>query len=76
MDNDYLEYREALHALKGSSTELGAKTLASVCQKGEALKPYDIGGEQIKETAAEIEKTFIRTSAALSNVTRRDIAKQ
>ncbi|MCP4432207.1 MAG: response regulator [Gammaproteobacteria bacterium] len=76
IDSDYLEYREALHALKGSSIELGALLLSQACQKGEALKPYDIGSEKIKKTAAEIESVFFQTSAALSNVTRQDtIAK-
>ena len=74
IDSDYLEYREALHALKGSSTELGALTLAEVCERGEQLKPYDIGGEKIKKIAAEVETVFEQTSAALSNATRQDAA--
>jgi two-component system sensor histidine kinase RpfC len=73
IDSDYLEYREALHALKGSSIELGALPLSQACQRAEALKPYDIGSEKIKKIAAEIEDIFFQTSAALSNVTRQDI---
>ena len=75
IDNDYLEYREALHALKGSSVELGAKKLADLCGRGESLKPYDIGGEPMKKMAAEVERVFLQTSAALSNATIRDIAR-
>ncbi|UCH40631.1 MAG: response regulator, partial [Gammaproteobacteria bacterium] len=41
MYDDYLEYRENLHALKGSATELGANRLVEVCTEGEAIKPYD-----------------------------------
>jgi two-component system sensor histidine kinase RpfC len=73
--SDYLEYREALHALKGSSIELGAKKLSSICGRGETLKPYDIGTAAIKEMAAEVEQAFNETSAALGNATRQDIAK-
>jgi two-component system sensor histidine kinase RpfC len=73
--NDYPEYREALHALKGSSIELGATMLADICQQGEQLKPYDIGSEAIKKNAAEIESIFLETSAALSNATRQDAVK-
>lgn len=75
MLNDYLEYREVLHALKGSSIELGATMLADVCQQGERLKPYDIGTEAIKKNAAEIESVFLETSAALSNAIRQEAVK-
>ena len=74
-EDDYPEYREALHALKGSSVELGARKLADMCQQAEALKPYDIGSERCKKIAAEIGRTFQLTSAALSNVTSQDIAR-
>ena len=75
VDDDYLELREALHALKGSSIEIGAIKLSTICQQGEALKPYDIGSEKCKKIAAEIERVFLLTSAALSNVTKEDIAR-
>jgi two-component system sensor histidine kinase RpfC len=74
LDDDYPEFREALHALKGSSIEIGATRLHDVCRQGEALKPYDIGTEKCKKIAAEIERVFGSTSAALSNVTRQDMA--
>jgi two-component system sensor histidine kinase RpfC len=75
LDSDYLEYREALHALKGSSIELGAKKLSAICARGERLKPYDIGTDSIKKMAAEVENAFLETTAALSNATQQDIAK-
>ncbi|MCZ6667527.1 MAG: ATP-binding protein, partial [Gammaproteobacteria bacterium] len=46
--HDYLEFREALHALKGSSAELGTNKLVDICLKCEALKPYDIGTDRIQ----------------------------
>jgi two-component system sensor histidine kinase RpfC len=76
LDSDYPEYREALHALKGSSIELGAKKLSTICARGEHLKPYDIGTDSIKKMAAEVENAFLETTAALSNATQQDIAKQ
>ena len=75
LENDYSEYREALHALKGSSIELGAKRLSAICGRGEKLKPYDIAGEGIREMVAEIEDAFLQTSSALENATKQDIAK-
>jgi len=74
-DDDYPELREALHALKGSSIEIGAIKLSTICQQGEALKPYDIGSERCKKITAEIERVFLLTSAALSNVSNQDIAR-
>lgn len=65
IDDDYLVYRESLHALKGSSTELGATKLADICIAGEALKPYDLGGEKIQMLSAELEDGFNKTVSAL-----------
>jgi two-component system sensor histidine kinase RpfC len=63
--DDYPGYREALHALKGSATELGANRLVEACLKGEALKPYDLGGERIKQINREIEDAFNHSLDAL-----------
>ena len=62
--DDYPAYRESLHALKGSATELGATSLVDVCLKGEGMKPYDIGTEKMKRNNREVEKTFNLTVAA------------
>ena len=74
-ETDYPEFREALHALKGSSLELGARTLADICEQAEALKPYDIGSDSCKKMAARVQKVFLKTSAALNNALTQDIAK-
>jgi len=67
MLDDYLEYRENLHALKGSASELGAKQLVQACLDGEALKPYDINSEKIRQMCAHVEDVFGKTVAALNN---------
>jgi len=67
MGDDYLEYRERLHALKGSATELGAGSLVQACQEAELLKPYDMDSEQIKQMCVRVEKVFKSTVAALNN---------
>ncbi|MBT8435430.1 MAG: response regulator, partial [Gammaproteobacteria bacterium] len=74
-ESDYPAFREALHALKGSSIELGARTLADVCQQAEALKPYDIGGDSCKKMAAEVQRVFLKTSAALGNALKQNMAQ-
>lgn len=65
MNDDYLEYWENLHALKGSSSEFGAAKLVSVCDEGEALKSYDIGTDKINQLCQRIEDIFNSTIIAL-----------
>jgi two-component system sensor histidine kinase RpfC len=65
MLDDYLGYREGLHALKGSATELGAEKLVEICQKCEVLKPYDIGTDKIKTLVHQLEHDFTNTVSAL-----------
>lgn len=67
VSHDYLEFRESLHALKGSATELGAKRLAEMCIIGEASKPYDIGSEKLMKLSREIDETYQATVIALEN---------
>ena len=66
--HDYLDYREALHALKGSSTELGAARLVNICIKGEALKPYDMGSDKIKTLSRELDNVFELTTNAFNEI--------
>ncbi len=68
--DDYLEYREALHALKGSSTELGAQELAAACLTGEAFKPYQMGSLEISGFVSEIDAVFRRTEAVLASAVK------
>ena len=67
MYDDYLEYRENLHALKGSAIELGANRLEGVCIEGESLKPYDMGSEKIDSMCQQIEAVFNKTVTALTS---------
>lgn len=66
MYDDYLEYRENLHALKGSATELGATKLVAACIKAEALKPYDMNSEKISNMCLHVEDVFNKTVTALN----------
>lgn len=43
-EQDYLDFREAVHALKGSAVELGAIEFVQLCEKTEKLKPYEMPG--------------------------------
>ena len=67
MKDDYLEYRESLHALKGSATELGAIKLIENCVTAESAKPYDMGSDKIFYTCKQLEEVFKNTVTALEN---------
>jgi two-component system sensor histidine kinase RpfC len=69
MYDDYLEYRDHLHALKGSAIELGANKLAEVCLEAEALKPYDMDSDEIKQMCLRVEEVFQNTVAAFNTAT-------
>ncbi len=64
-DEDYPAFRDNLHALRGSATELGATALVSLCQRGEELKPYDLGSERMHDLMRELEEAFSQTLLAL-----------
>ena len=72
LDNDYLQFRESLHALKGSATELGAHKLVKSCLKGEAMKPYDIGSEEISLYHNSLNDDFLKTTQALLHAVSKD----
>jgi len=65
--DDYLSYRESLHALKGSATEMGAIKLAELCAAAEFLKPDDIGKEKLLTLCAQIEEGFEKTISTLQS---------
>ncbi len=59
--DDYLNFRESVHALKGSAAELGATKLVDLCVQAEQLKPYDVNSNSIMELSAQIEHAFLTT---------------
>ncbi len=67
IEDDYPEYRENLHALKGSATELGAGRLVDICLEAESFKPYDIGSDKIARLYTRLEKIFDNTVSALNS---------
>lgn len=63
--DDYLQFRESLHALKGSASELGANRLADICREAESFKPYDIGSDRLADLSEMISDTYQNTARAL-----------
>ena len=71
--DDYLQYRESLHALKGSASELGANKLADLCKDAESCKPYDIGTEKLELVTENLELAYSNTITALNTVLAKKI---
>ncbi|WP_025565278.1 ATP-binding protein [Psychromonas sp. SP041] len=65
--NDYLQFRESLHALKGAASELGANKLSDACLRGEAYKPYDIGKNELNIFINELEYIYNKTVETLND---------
>lgn len=53
--DDYLTFRESLHALKGSATEMSAIKLASLCATAEKIKPDELGQQAVVDMVNDIE---------------------
>jgi len=67
---DYPGLRNAIHALKGSSAQLGCNTLAELCLQAEKLKPYDMAGKKPVLLAGEISQTFEASCIAMTQFLR------
>ena len=63
---DYPAYQDAVHALKGSSLQMGARQLLENCQQAEALKPYAMAGPEIQQITAALRRTIHKTCQALT----------
>jgi two-component system sensor histidine kinase RpfC len=65
--DDYYQYRESLHALKGTSTEIGAQILAELCRQAEHLKPEQLNSSEMHNLVEEINRVFEETLRSLQN---------
>ncbi len=75
--DDFLGYRESLHALKGSATELGATRLIELCLQGEAFKAHQTGTKPMLDLTSQIEKAFEHTVSALkASIASPELKKQ
>ncbi|KGM07156.1 hypothetical protein LP43_0764 [Methylophaga thiooxydans] len=68
--DDYYQYRESLHALKGSSTEIGALELSVLCRQAENLKPEQINSSEMFTLVEKINHIFEETLSALEGALR------
>ncbi|WP_455383792.1 ATP-binding protein [Acidihalobacter prosperus] len=62
---DVFELRDAAHALRSSSAELGCQRLTSLCGQAERLKDYEVGSPQTSRLLEQIDRAFTLTRGEL-----------
>ncbi|MBA2491339.1 MAG: response regulator [Gammaproteobacteria bacterium] len=65
-EQDYPEFQDAAHALKGTASELGGTQLVRLCVAAQQLKPYEMSTPMSSELAARIESCFDSTCIKLT----------
>ena len=63
---DYPAMREAVHALQGSASEMGAVRLTELCNELRKLKPFEMGSGKPGQLVAQVREVFDRTCVALT----------
>ena len=72
-DRDYPMLREAIHALRGSASELGATHLVELCATLRTLKPFDLGTTRAAEMLNALQHAYTATATLLADFqSRRD----
>lgn len=60
-NDDYLAFRESLHALKGSAAEMGAHKITELCRQAENVKPHNLNAPQTKKLIDSLLAAFEKT---------------
>ncbi|MBK5962997.1 hypothetical protein CCR95_02535 [Thiocystis minor] len=69
-DRDYPMLREAIHALRGSASELGATELVALCATLRALKPFELETPRAAEILAAMQHAYADTATLLTDFQR------
>ena len=65
--NDYLVFRESLHALKGSAAEMGAYRITELCRQAENLKPQQLNEPETEKLVQSLLASFEQTVQILNS---------
>jgi two-component system sensor histidine kinase RpfC len=63
---DYGQWRDHLHKLKGGASDLGANQLAQLCAEAERIKPYEINGASAGQKLEGIRFALVGAQTALT----------
>ncbi len=75
VNDDYLAFRESLHALKGSAAEMGAHKIVELCRQAEALKPQRMNEPQTAKLINSLLEAFEKTVQILQSTEIKQRAK-
>lgn len=65
-DQDYGQWHDQLHMLKGGASDVGATQLTQLCTEAERIKPYEMTGTGGREKLDEVRLALIDAQAALA----------
>jgi two-component system sensor histidine kinase RpfC len=63
---DYGQWHDQLHMLKGGASDVGANQLAYVCAEAERIKPYEMTGAGVREKVDEVRFALAEAQTALT----------
>ena len=63
---DYGQWQDQLHMLKGGASDVGATRLARVCGEAERIKPYEMTHIAVREKLAEVRFSLTQAQIALT----------
>ncbi len=64
---DYGQWHDQLHMLKGGASDVGANRLAQLCAQAECIKPYELAGGRARQKLDEVRFALAEAQAALDN---------
>ncbi|MDP2266082.1 MAG: ATP-binding protein [Thiobacillus sp.] len=63
---DYGQWHDQLHMLKGGASDVGATRLAQLCAEAERIKPYEMSSAGVREKLDKVRLALIDAQAALT----------
>ena len=70
---DYGQWHDQLHMLKGGASDVGATQLAHLCAEAERIKPYEMTSMSVREKFDEVQRALTEAQAALSTYVDRKL---
>jgi two-component system sensor histidine kinase RpfC len=64
---DYGQWHDQLHMLKGGASDVGANRLAQLCAEAERIKPYELASPQAHRKFEEVQLALREAQAALTD---------
>jgi len=64
---DYGQWHDQLHMLKGGASDVGANRLAQLCAEAERIKPYELVGTRARRMLDEVRFALDEAQAALTD---------